>query len=545
MSVDQASSWDELSRDLGYPDLLPDELLFRWDDSGHAASKYLSALYSIARALGARRIVEVGFGRSSFVLARAAYESRGYFHTCDRTDYSKHFTKCEQRVARQFVGDSREFWGSLRHGIDLAFLDHFSDPAVDENFLKAEITMCFENLRRNGQLCIHNTNDSQFAMSDLLSNLAIELGAEHIVLPQNNGLSVLRRTTTSPYGTLYDSSWMKSEPRAIDSRPTIFIPSALETTLTGGPQSFMQNILEGLKEESYPVIRDDAEIEHAHAVFFPIKYDIKKLEEWKGLGKKIIQRLDGIYYPSQHGSEYKERNSDIEYIYKELVDVVVFQSGYSRDQCFEIMGEHGGSAECVIYNGAAIGSNPSDLLPKDRGKARKALMLGHIRHPLMIEPLVEICEKLDGTIELTIAGIIDENLKKFLSSKYVTALGQVKREEVQKLLQRSDFLLYSFLNPNCPNAVVEATANCLPVVSYNSGSMHELCLHNHELLAPVNDDVIQEEKDFEVEKLLSKVTNYLSNEEDFYSAAAGASSYFSLERMTSEYIEIFRNIEKI
>ena len=78
----------ELERDLGYVGTLPDEVLMRWHAERYSTSKHLLTLYSLAHGLGARRIVEVGFGRSTFVLARAAHENGGTLESCDLQDFS-------------------------------------------------------------------------------------------------------------------------------------------------------------------------------------------------------------------------------------------------------------------------------------------------------------------------------------------------------------------------------------------------------------------------------------------------------------------------
>ena len=84
---------------------------------------------------------------------------------------------------------------------------------------------------------------------------------------------------------------------------------------------------------------------------FPVQYNLVVLDKIKKLNGKIIQRLDGIYYPSKHGDKHIELNSDIKEIYLKYADHIVFQSEYSRKQCFEMLGIKEQQNYSIIING--------------------------------------------------------------------------------------------------------------------------------------------------------------------------------------------------
>ena len=117
---------EELTRDLGHDGFLPDEVLHRWFEERYSTSKHLLSLYSAVRGLRARHVVEVGFGRSSFVLARAVHENGGQLTTCDLADFSYLLSPGEQSVTRYLEGDADLLWQGLEPGIEFAFLDYFS-----------------------------------------------------------------------------------------------------------------------------------------------------------------------------------------------------------------------------------------------------------------------------------------------------------------------------------------------------------------------------------------------------------------------------------
>ena len=79
---------EELDRDLAsYNGFLPDELLLKWFHDRYSSSKHLLTLFSVPIGLSAKTILEIGFGRSSFVLAKAAALNTARFISCDIRDF--------------------------------------------------------------------------------------------------------------------------------------------------------------------------------------------------------------------------------------------------------------------------------------------------------------------------------------------------------------------------------------------------------------------------------------------------------------------------
>ncbi len=130
-------------------------------------------------------------------------------------------------------------------------------------------------------------------------------------------------------------------------RNRIYIPFQKSVTI-GGPSIFMSNLKIYLDKIGYNYSK---RLENIAGIFFPISYDIDTIKMIKKCGGKVIQRLDGIYYPSQHGNSYLLKNKDIEKIYKEYSDIIIFQSQYSRKQCFSMMGEIPENKYKIIHNG--------------------------------------------------------------------------------------------------------------------------------------------------------------------------------------------------
>ena len=65
----------EYEKDRKNGGFISDKMIMEWFNRRYSISKHLWVLYSIARGLLAKSILEIGTGRSTCVLARAAYEN--------------------------------------------------------------------------------------------------------------------------------------------------------------------------------------------------------------------------------------------------------------------------------------------------------------------------------------------------------------------------------------------------------------------------------------------------------------------------------------
>ncbi|WP_045213325.1 FkbM family methyltransferase [Desulfonatronovibrio magnus] len=206
----------ELLRDLNYQGFIPDETMMRWFNDRYSTSKHLLTLYSIARGLNALKVVEIGFGRSSFVLARAAHETGGSLITCDTSDFSYLLSEEEKKVVKFINGDANLVWEECKEGIDFAFLDFFSMPTMSKEFSLNHITQCVERLKQNAVLALHDSIDNRFKLKGTLATIADHLKSKNIDielihLPYNYGLCLIRRVSESHFGMVKDQHVKKPE----------------------------------------------------------------------------------------------------------------------------------------------------------------------------------------------------------------------------------------------------------------------------------------------------------------------------------------------
>lgn len=201
---------NEIERDLEGHTFITDEMMMRWFHDRYSTSKHLLTLYTLAVGLRAKTIVEIGFGRSSFVLARAASENQGRFYTCDRRDFSYLLSPEEKKVSTFIHGHSEDLWSHpeiKKNGIHFAFLDYFSTLGLPVHYVEEEIRNCCHLLPTNGMLAIHDSMIKDYAIHNVVWP-RIGPHLEVIQFPFNYGLLIARNTGPSPYGCL-EAPWSK------------------------------------------------------------------------------------------------------------------------------------------------------------------------------------------------------------------------------------------------------------------------------------------------------------------------------------------------
>ena len=285
-----------------------------------------------------------------------------------------------------------------------------------------------------------------------------------------------------------------------------------------------------------------------NTVFFPVKYEIEPLTSVKKSGGRIIQRLDGIYHRKKHGSEYLALNQPIREIYDQYADHIIFQSEYSRQQCFKVFGEKGKAAYRVIRNG--VHKNvfaPKNTTPPQALEKVKFITTGGFRNKDMLEPIIGALDQSENEFdfELTIVGPVhDDSVLPYMKRKYVKHVGEKGNQQVSALLQEAHIFLYSIANPACPNSVLEAISIGLPVVGFDSGAMRELCYFSEDLLAYVSDDIFQRYQDFDPRRLRDKISLAVAEYPTYRERALAHSHLYSFEETGAAYVRVFDQMQQ-
>jgi glycosyltransferase involved in cell wall biosynthesis len=327
---------------------------------------------------------------------------------------------------------------------------------------------------------------------------------------------------------------------SILSQKKLYIPFESFNAI-GGPSTFMSNFKKFL---------NDAHMEYCSryndscGIFFPIQFDIEVLRKIKNNNGKIIQRLDGIYYPAKHGDQFVDLNCEIKNIYQNFADHIIFQSNYSKAQCFEMFGIISDNDYSIILNGVHKDIFFPELNHKV-GDEWNLVTTGNFRNIDMIEPLISACDLLKHKykIRLHIVGpIVNKSLEKFIAKEYVLYYGVKSIHQLAEILRKMDIFVYSHLNPPCPNSVLEAISTGLPVVGFDSGAMKELCWFSTNLLVYVSVDTFQRYEDFNHEKLAEKIESCFCNFQNYKKISLANSNLYSFAECGQRYLDVFDKV---
>lgn len=306
----------------------------------------------------------------------------------------------------------------------------------------------------------------------------------------------------------------------------------------GGPATFMRNLKSYLDKNGLSYA---SEVHGSTGIFFPIQHPSLVLDMYKKNGGAIIQRLDGVYYPSKHGQHYDKINAPIKEIYQRYATHIIFQSEYSKKQCFAMLGEKNEDAYSLIYNGV----DTSVFRPTQKVFEKSSIVFvttGNFRNLDMLEPVVIALDTIAKhyRFKLIVIGPVScGSIQPLLDRPYIDYKGSLMSYDIAEVLKVCDIFIYSHLNPPCPNSVLEAIATGLPVVGFDSGAMKELCFFSRHLLAPVSDNIFQEYGDFQPEVLAEKITFSIENFSAIKEVALMHTDSFNLEKCGAQYSQIF------
>lgn len=273
------------------------------------------------------------------------------------------------------------------------------------------------------------------------------------------------------------------------------------------------------------------------SLFLPLYAKIK--------GKKIIQRLDGVYHPATPtGKWYWLYNLKMKAIHNLFADTVIYQSEFSKISCEKFLGRTRAKNISIIYNGVDI----ERIQPRDKNSTLhspiKLLTFAKFRRRDQIEPIIESVKLLDPQkFTLDIYGSYTDNLEHLFKNfpSHIHFLGKRDNESLLKILNQYDIFLFSDQSA-CPNSVLEAMAAGLPVVAFNRGSINEIIKndYNGHHTKTIHHDPFKNSYPFNTEKYkefsetikkTSKAFNKLKEQ-----ARHDIKERFDINKITQEYI---------
>ncbi len=193
--------------------------------------------------------------------------------------------------------------------------------------------------------------------------------------------------------------------------------------------------------------------------------------------KPYLLRLDGIYHDKlQKLGKNEELNNPI---FDSIANAsaLVFQSHFSKALVEHFYGEIKTPYK-IIFNGAPTDKSSNNYRRELKLPYEKKIILSAAswRRWKRLDEIIETVNMLNKIKDEYILVILGEKLneKRLVNKNYIYHEGSITPERLYKYYKSADLFLHLAWIDNCPNTVVEAIANGLPVICTNQGGTKEL-----------------------------------------------------------------------
>lgn len=322
----------------------------------------------------------------------------------------------------------------------------------------------------------------------------------------------------------------------------------------GGPASFRGRLVRGLEKTGvYEVDSIDDPLCKAVLVIGGTR-DLTTLIKARRKGLRIVQRLNGmnwIHKKLRVDPAYFMRceinNLLLRFIRRFFADRIVYQSQFAGKWWQTVCGATR-SPSTVIYNGVDLDEfNPtgSEIPPVDL--YRILMVEAHVGggYERGLDTAVRLTQllnqQLDKPVRLTVAGNVQEHLKTYWSRQsggMVDWSGVIPGDQIPGLDRSAHLLFSADLNAACPNAVIEALASGLPVLSYSTGSLPEIITGESGRVVPYGSNYWNLEQP-DIPGLAKSAIEILMDQNHFrLSARQRAEAAFGLTKMVDQYLSV-------
>jgi len=319
----------------------------------------------------------------------------------------------------------------------------------------------------------------------------------------------------------------------------------------GGMVSFLHKFSAGAQARGVQVTNDLADGPYQAVLVIGGTRQLAGLWQAKRRGARIVQRLDGINWihtvrpiSLKHSLRAEYGNFVLAFIRRFLSERIIYQSAFCQ-RWWE--GRYGSlrSPAAVVHNGVDLQVySPGGERPRD--VYRLLVVEGSLGggYESGLENAVRLAENLAGQgrpMEVQVVGEVAAALQAEWTVRSRVPLrwaGLVAREQIPALDRAAHLLFSADVHPACPNAVIEALACGLPVVSFDTGSLSELVPADCGFIAPYGSNSWKLEPP-DVAGLAAGSGPVLKDWSAFSAAARRhAEAAFGLDLMVNKYLDV-------
>ncbi|MDD5370919.1 MAG: glycosyltransferase family 4 protein [Anaerolineaceae bacterium] len=322
----------------------------------------------------------------------------------------------------------------------------------------------------------------------------------------------------------------------------------------GGPASFQARLIAGLAQRGIATTYDVDDPDCATLLVTGGSYRLDQLWRARQRGVRIVQRLNGMNWVHRvrptgwrHALRSEANNRILATIRGRLAHHIIYQSKFSKTWWERVYG-HGAPADTVVYNGVDLAAfTPTGAGQPPSERFRLLLVEGHLGggNEAGLENAVRLTARLLSEhhlpVELMVVGDVPAALRSVeqrLPAGCLTWSGMAPRERIPELDRSAHLLFSADINAACPNAVIEALACGLPVVSFDTGALGELLREGAGVAVPYGADVWKLEPP-DVSALAAAAAEILTHLPAYRAAARRrAELVFGLEQMVDQYLAV-------
>jgi glycosyltransferase involved in cell wall biosynthesis len=319
-----------------------------------------------------------------------------------------------------------------------------------------------------------------------------------------------------------------------------------------GPAGFQRRLAEGLARRGIGLTYDLADVPYQAVLVIGGTRQLAGLWRARQNGVAVLQRLNGMNWIHRrrrtglrHFVRAEANNLVLQFIRRRVATHVVYQSEFARAWWDR---KHGPTPvpTSVVLNGVPLDvytPGGPEAPPADRTRLLVVEANLDSGYDIGLTWAIELAGRLwtlsGREVELAVAGRVPETLRRRADAAAtgpITWLGVMPRDSIPALDRSAHLLFASDVMPACPNAVVEALACGLPVVSFDTGALPELVTGDAGRIVPYGGDAWRLEPP-DLEALASAAAEVIDGGERYRRGArARAEAGLNVEAMIDGYL---------